>query len=310
VTVYIIRRLLMAVLVVLGAMTVVFFILFQTGDPTLLFASQNMTIQQVDALRHSLGFDLPWYQQWLHYLAHSVQGDFGNSLLYHQSAMHVVFERLPATLELSLLAYVLALLVALPIGIVAATQRNSIWDQFGMGFAILGQSMPSFFLGFLLLWIFSGKLGWFPVTGRGSGLFDQLHHMVLPAIALGLLSMARNARLLRSNLLEVLNQDYVRTARAKGLREQSVVVKHAVRNAIIPLVTVAGLDFGVLISGAVVIETVFAYPGVGLLLRKAIEQKDFPLVVGAVTVLATIFVALNLLVDLLYGYLDPRIHYS
>ncbi len=309
-TAYIIRRLLMAVLVVLGAMTVVFFILFQTGDPTLLFASQDMTVQQLAALRHSLGFDLPWYTQWLHYLAHSLHGDFGQSLLYRQSALHVVFERLPATLELSALAYVLALLIAIPIGIVAAVRRNSIWDQAGMGFAIMGQSVPSFFLGFLLLWIFSGKLGWFPVTGRGSGLTDQLHHMLLPAISLGLLSMARNARLLRSNLLEVLSQDYVRTARAKGLRELSVVVKHAVRNAIIPLVTVAGLDFGVLISGAVVTETVFAYPGVGLLLLKAIEQKDFPLVVCAVTVLAVIFVGLNLIVDLLYGYLDPRIHYA
>lgn len=309
-TAYIIRRLLQSVLVVIGAMVVVFFILFQTGDPTLLFASQDMTVQQLAALRHSLGFDLPWYQQLVHYLARSLHGDFGLSLQYHQSVVHIVFQRLPATLELSLFAYILALVVAVPIGIISATRRNSLWDTGGMGFAIMGQSMPSFFLGILLLWIFAGKLGWFPVTGRGSGFSDQLHHMLLPAISLGLLSMARNARLLRSNLLEVLNQDYVRTARAKGLREQAVIVKHAVRNAIIPLVTVAGLDFGVLMSGAVVTETVFAYPGVGLLLIKAIEQKDFPLVVGAVTVLATIFVALNLLVDLLYGYLDPRIHYA
>jgi peptide/nickel transport system permease protein len=309
-TKYIIGRLLQSVIVVLGAMIVVFFVLFHTGDPTLLFASQNMTVQQLAELRHSLGFDLPWYQQMFRYLAHSIHGDFGVSLQYHQSVARVVFERLPATLELSVLAYALALLVAIPIGVIAAVRRNSFWDQAGMGFAVLGQSIPSFFLGFLLLWIFSGKLGWFPVTGRGSGLLDQLHHMLLPAIALGLLSMARNARLLRSNLLEVLGQDYIRTARAKGLKERIVVFKHAVRNAVIPVVTVAGLDFGVLLSGSVVTETVFAYPGVGLLLIKAIQQKDFPLVVGAVTVLAVIFVVLNLLVDLLYGYLDPRIHYA
>lgn len=307
---YIIRRLLQSILVIVGATFIVFFVLFQTGDPTFLIASTEATHDEIVRLRHDLGFDRPWYEQYARYVAHAVRGDFGTSLRLRQPVARVVVEKLPATLELSIAAYGLSLLFAIPIGIVSATRRNSLWDNGAMLIALFGQSIPVFFLGIMLLWIFGGQLGWFPIVGRGSGWIDGLHHLVLPAITLGTFSMARNARLVRSNLLEVIGQDYVRTARAKGLHEQAVIMRHALRNALIPLVTIMGLEFGVLLGGAVVTETVFAWPGVGQMVVRAIEQKDFPVVVGAVTMLSVIFVSLNLLVDLFYGYLDPRIHFA
>jgi peptide/nickel transport system permease protein len=296
--------------VIAGATFIVFFVLYQTGDPTLLLASTQATHDDIVHLRHDLGFDKPWYEQYAQFAGHALRGDFGTSLRFRQPVTRVVLEKLPATLELSIAAYGLALLVAIPIGIVSATRRNSWWDNGAMLVALLGQSVPVFFLGIMLLWVFGGQLGWFPIVGRGSGLLDQLHHLVLPAITLGTFSMARNARLVRSNLLEVLGQEYVRTARAKGLREFTVIISHALKNAMIPLVTIMGLEFGVLLGGAVVTETVFAWPGVGQMVIRAIEQKDFPVVVGAVTMLSVIFVGLNLFVDLLYGYLDPRIHFA
>jgi peptide/nickel transport system permease protein len=308
---YIVRRLLQSVLVIAGATFIVFFVLFQTGDPTFLIASTQATTQEVAQLRHDLGFDQPWYQQYARFAGHALRGDFGTSLRFRQPVTRVVLEKLPATLELAIAAYALALAVAIPVGIISATRRNSVWDNGAMLAALLGQSVPVFFLGIMLLWVFGGRLGWFPIVGRGSGgILDQLHHLVLPAITLATFSMARNARLVRSNLLEVLGQDYVRTARAKGLRENRVVIGHAFKNAVIPLVTFMGIEFGALLGGAVVTETVFAWPGVGQMVIRAIEQKDFPVVVGAVTLLSLIFVTLNLLVDLAYGFLDPRIRYA
>jgi peptide/nickel transport system permease protein len=307
---YLIRRLLQSVLVVAGATFIVFFVLYQTGDPTLLIASTQATTEDIANLRHDLGFDRPWYEQYGRFVLHAARGDFGESLRFRQPVTRVVLEKLPATLELSIAAYALALAVAIPVGIVSATRRNSLLDNVAMLVAMFGQSVPVFFLGIMLLWVFGGQLGWFPIVGRGDGFLDELHHLVLPAITLGTFSMARNARLVRSNLLEVLGQDYVRTAQAKGLREHTVMLRHALKNAMIPLVTIMGLEFGVLLGGAVVTETVFAWPGVGQMVIRAIEQKDFPVVVGAVTMLSLIFVALNLLVDLTYGFLDPRIRYG
>jgi len=310
-TTYIVRRLLQSLLVVVGVTFLVYMILFQTGDPTFLSVSQDATVQEVARVRHQLGYDRPWYVQYGDFFSGLVQGDLGTSLRQRRPVWDVVTERLPATLELTVAALGLSLLVSLPAGIISATKRNSIWDNSAMLFALIGQSVPVFFLGIMMLYVFGGRLGWLPIGGKGSGgLADELRHLVLPAVALSAVSMARNTRLIRSNLLEVLNQDYVRTARAKGLREYAVILRHALKNSLIPVVTIIGLDFSVLLGGAVVTETVFAWPGVGSMAVKAIGQKDFPVVVGAVTILSLLFVGINLLVDLVYGYLDPRIRYG
>jgi peptide/nickel transport system permease protein len=310
-TQYIIRRLLQSILVVVGVTLLVYFILFQTGDPTFLSVSENASKEDIERTRHLLGYDRPWWVQYGDFLSGLVRGDLGTSLRQGRPVFEVVTERLPATLELTIAALILSLVVALPVGILSATKPNSIWDNLAMLGALAGQSVPVFFLGIMLLYVFGGQLGWFPIGGKGQGGFvDELRHLALPAITLGAVSMARNTRLVRSNLLEVLRQDYVRTARAKGLREFAVVLRHALKNSLIPVVTIIGLDFSVLLGGAVVTETVFAWPGVGSMAIRAIGQKDFPVVVGSVTILSLLFVGINLLVDLTYGYLDPRIRYS
>ncbi|MBI2760810.1 MAG: ABC transporter permease [Chloroflexi bacterium] len=310
-TTYIVRRLLQSVVVVVGVSLLVFFILYQTGDPTYLSVSPDATTEEYLKVRHDLGYDRPWIVQYADYFSGMVQGDFGESLRQRRPVTDVIREKLPATLELTVASLAIALAVALPVGIISATKRNSIWDNVAMLFALAGQSVPVFFLGIMLLYIFGGQLGWFPIGGRGTGgIGNELRHLVLPAITLAAFSMARNARLVRSNLLEVLGQDYVRTARAKGLREYAVILRHALKNSLIPVITIIGLEFGALLGGAVVTETVFAWPGVGSMVVRAIGQRDFPVVVGTVTVLSMLFVGINLLVDLTYGYLDPRIRYS
>ena len=305
---YIVRRLLQSVFVLVGVTFLVYLILFQTGDPTFLSVSTDASQQEVERVRHALGFDRPWYIQYAEFLGRAVHGDFGTSLRQGLPVMNLVLERLPATLELALSAMLVSLVVAFPVGIISATRRDSVWDQASMLGAVLGQSAPTFFLGIVLLFVFGGVLNWFPIGGRGQGgLPDELRHLVLPAITLGAFSMARNARLVRSSLLETLGLDYVTVAWAKGLTEQAVVIRHALRNALIPVVTIVGIEFGTLLGGAVITETVFAWPGVGNLVVRAIGQKDFPVVVGCVTLLAVVFVVLNLAIDVLYGYLDPRV---
>jgi peptide/nickel transport system permease protein len=305
---YLVRRLLQSVLVLAGVTLLVYFILFQTGDPTFLSVSTDASQQEVERVRHLLGFDRPWYVQYAEFLGKAVRGDFGTSLRQGLPVTSIVLERMPATLELALSALLISLMVAVPVGIISATRRNSVWDQASMLGAVLGQSAPTFFLGIMLLFVFGGMLNWFPIGGRGQGgPGDELRHLVLPAITLGTFSMARNARLVRSSLLETLGLEYVTVAWSKGLSEWAVVLRHAFRNALIPVVTLIGLDFGALLGGAVITETVFAWPGVGSLVVRAIGQKDFPVVVGCVTMLAVVFVVVNLLTDLLYGYLDPRV---
>jgi len=305
---YIVRRLLQSILVLVGVTSLVYFILFQTGDPTFLSVSTDTSQQEVERVRHELGFDRPWYVQYAQFLGRAVHGDFGTSLRQGLPVTGIVLERLPATLELALAAMAVSLVIAFPAGILSATRRNSVIDQAAMVGAVLGQSAPTFFLGIMLLFVFGGILGWFPIGGRGqTGPSDELRHLVLPAVTLGTFSLARNARLVRSSLLETLGLEYVTVASAKGLSEAAVVLRHALRNALIPVVTVIGLEFGALLGGAIITETVFAWPGVGSLVVRAIGQKDFPVVVGCVTMLAVVFVAINLVVDVLYGYLDPRV---
>jgi ABC-type dipeptide/oligopeptide/nickel transport system permease component len=308
---YVVRRLLQSVLVLVGVTLLVYFILFQTGDPTFLSVSTDASQQEVERVRHELGFDRPWYIQYAQFLGKAARGDLGTSLRQGQPVTAIVLERLPATLELALAAMAVSLIIAFPVGILSATRRNSIVDQVAMTGAVLGQSTPTFFLGIVLLFVFGGNLGWFPIGGRGqTGPGDELRHLVLPALTLGTFSMARNARLVRSSLLETLGLEYVTVARSKGLSEWAVVLRHALRNALIPVVTLIGLEFGALLGGAIITETVFAWPGVGSLVVRAIGQKDFPVVVGCVTLLAVVFVTINLVVDLLYGYLDPRVRRS
>jgi peptide/nickel transport system permease protein len=308
---YIIRRLLQSILVVVGVSVLVFVILFQTGDPTLLMASPDATKEDLEELRHAMGFDRPVYIQYLDFASDAVRGDFGTSLRQGQPVFDLIIERIPATLKLALTAFVLSVVISIPVGIISATKRNSLADNAVMGFSLLGQSLPGFFLGIMLIYIFGGKLGWLPSYGQGDGsLVSSLKHLILPAITLSTFSLARNARLVRSSLLEVLGLDFVRTARSKGLAEQVVMYRHALKNALIPVVTIFGLEFGTLLGGAVITETVFAWPGIGRMVVLAIQQRDFPVVVGAVTVIATVFVFLNLAVDLLYGVIDPRVRYS
>ncbi|MDI3341217.1 MAG: ABC transporter permease [Sphaerobacter sp.] len=308
---YIIRRLLQSIIVVLGVTLLVFVVLFQTGDPVVLLASPDATKEEIEQIRHEMGFDRPWYIQYADFLGNAVRGDFGISLRQKQPVFKLVWERIPATLELAVAAFVLSVSLAVPVGVISATRRNSIWDNLSMGLALLGQSLPVFFLGVMLIFIFAGKLKILPSYGRGDGgLLTELQHLILPAVTLGTFSLARTARLVRSSLLEVLGLEYIKTARSKGLAERVVIMRHALKNALIPVVTVLGLEFGTLLGGAVITETVFAWPGVGRLVINAIQQRDFPVVVGAVTIIAVVFVVLNLLVDLLYGALDPRVRYS
>ncbi len=284
---YLLKRLWHTVYVILGISMISFFFIHLSGDPVMLMLPGDASMEEVEQLRQKLGFNDPLYVQYGRFIKKAVQGDFGESLYYHVPALDLILERLPASLELSLAAMVLALVVS--------------GSMLG---ALFGLSMPHFWLGIMFIMIFSVKLGWLPTSGRGT--FAQL---IMPALALAMSLMAMFARLTRSVMLEVLSLDYIRTARAKGLREFYVIGKHALKNALIPLVTVAGMQFGLLIGGTVIIETVFAWPGVGRLVVQAIFNRDYPLVQSIVFILALIFVAANLLVDLLYIYLDPRISY-
>ncbi len=301
---FLLKRLWHTAYVVVGISVIAFFFIHLSGDPVMLMLPGDASMAEIEGLREKLGFNDPLYVQYGRFAVRAVQGDFGESLYYHVPAMELILERLPASLELACASMFLALVVAVPLGILSAVRRGSSVDLISMVGALFGLSMPHFGLGIMLILLFSVKLGWLPTSGRGG-----LEHLVLPAVALGLSLMAMFARLTRSVMLEVLSQDYVRTARAKGLRERLVIGKHALKNALIPLVTVAGMQFGFLIGGTVIIETVFAWPGVGRLVVQAIFNRDYPLVQAVVLVLAVLFVLVNLLVDLLYGYLDPQISF-
>ncbi len=305
---YIIRRLLQAVLVVFGVVTVVFIILNLTGDPVRLMLGEQASEEDITAIRRQLGLDRPLHEQYFTYLGNVVQGDFGGSIRQRGvPAMDLVLERYPATLRLALTALAFSVLLATIFGIISAVKRYSVLDNVVMFLALFGQSVPNFWLGIMLILIFAVNLGWLPSQGFGDG---DPRYLILPMLALAATPLARLTRLVRSGMLEILGQDYIRTARAKGLREGMVVVRHALKNAAIPLVTIIGLDMGALLGGAVVTETIFAWPGVGLLVIESINGRDFPVVQAAVFVIATSFVLINLAVDLIYTWLDPRVRLS
>ncbi len=288
-----------------GVATIVFLLTRMTGDPVAIMLPPDATTQQVEAFRAALGLDKPLLTQYVIYMSDLLRFDFGVSLRYYEPALGLILERLPATVQLASAALVLSLLVAIPSGILAAFKRGTWIEQAIMVFILFGQSMPVFWIGILFVIIFSVNLRWFPTGGYGDWKF-----LVLPAVALGLRLMALVTRLLRSSLIQVLNSDYIRTARAKGLLPFTVLTKHALRNSLLPVVTVVGLEIGYLLGGSVVCETVFAWPGVGQLLIKAIIHRDFPLVEAAIILLAFAFVVINLAVDVLYAFIDPRIQYN
>ncbi len=313
---YVVHRLLLAVPVLLGISVVVFLMLkLVPGDPAVALLGPQAEPRDIEMLRRAWGLDRPVHEQYLTWLGHALRGNLGLSLEQRVPVADLVLARFKNTAVLTLASVLFSLALGLTAGIVSATRPRSLFDRLTMVAALFANSMPAFWLGLVLIFVFSLRLGWFPVSGmysiRGEGgLADLLHHLVLPAITLGGATTAIVARLTRSSMLEVIRQDYVRTARAKGLVERRVVLGHALRNALLPVVTVVGLQVGFLLGGAVLTETVFSWPGVGLQLYRAISTRDIPLIQGSVLLIAVTFVVINLVVDLLYAVLDPRIRYA
>ena len=301
---FLLRRLIHAVFVLWGVVTAVFFLVRLTGDPAAFLVDQTATQAEVAHARRLLGLDRPLHVQYVEFIAAIPRGDFGQSIRERRPAMGMVLEHLwPATAELAAAALALSILPAIPLGVISATRRNGLPDHLSRVGSLLLQSMPSFWLGLMLILVFAvGLGGLLPAYGSGS-----LRHLILPAITLAAAPLAQNVRLIRAGMLEVLGQDYVRTARAKGLAERLVIYRHGLWNAAIPVLTVTGLSLGFMLSGAIVIETVFSWPGLGRLIVQAVPGRDFPVIQAGVFVFALIFVALNLLVDALYAVVDPRI---
>ncbi|MDZ4165852.1 MAG: nickel ABC transporter permease [Smithellaceae bacterium] len=303
---YIIRRLLIMIPVLLGVSLIIFtMVRVIPGDPAIILAGPHANKEQVDQIRAQLGLDRHPVVQYFSFLGDLVQGDLGTSTRTGLPVTREIMARLPNTVVLALTAITLASLLGVLTGIIAGVKQNSIFDHLSMMIALFGLSMPVFWLGLMLMLLFSIQLGWLPSVGA-----DSWKHLILPAITLGANSTAIIARMTRSSMLEVIRLDYIRTARAKGLTEKLVIWRHALKNALIPVVTVIGLQTGTLLGGAVLTEIVFAWPGIGRLLVEAILSRDYPVVQGLVLLVAVIFIFINLIVDLLYSYLDPRIRYT
>jgi peptide/nickel transport system permease protein len=283
------------------------------GDPALVMLGSDASPQQIQTLRTQLGLDRPLPEQFVIWVREVMRGNLGESFFLGRPVTRALLERLPATLQLALLSLLFALLIGIPTGLLAAVRQNTLWDQCVMAVAIGGVSVPSFWLGLALILVFSVQLGWLP-SGGYAPLWQEpwqgLRSLILPAVSLGCMQAALIARMTRSSMLDVLRQDYVRTARAKGLHNWLVIVRHALKNAMIPIITTTGTAFGVLLGGAVVVETVFTYPGLGRLVVLAVQRRDYPLVQGALLLISVIYVMVNLLVDILYGVFDPRIKYE
>ncbi len=321
---FFLRRLLQTLVVLFGVLLLTFFLIHMIpGDPAMVILGTDATPEDLERLRGLLELDRPLPVQFVSHLGRVVRGDFGDSIFQHEPVSKLIGERLPATIELTLASLLVATTLGVITGIISATRPYTWFDTLSSVFALAGVAMPVFWLGMLSILVFSLWLGWLPSFGRGAGLLpalgtlfrtgnleplgDSIRHLILPAFVLGAFSTAVIARLMRSSMLEVIGQDYVRTARAKGLSNRTVLVRHALRNALIPVVTMLGLQMGVLLGGAVIAETIFAWPGMGRLLVNAISQRDYPLVQGLVIVIALMVSLVNLAVDLLYVWLNPRI---
>ncbi|MCZ6552822.1 MAG: ABC transporter permease [SAR324 cluster bacterium] len=300
---FLLRRLLWTLPVLLGVLTLVFFLLHLVpGDPVDVMLGESALPADREQMRAQLGLDRPIAVQYVVYLRNALSGDLGTSFTSRRAVMAEIAERLPATLELMLGAMAVAFAIALPLGVLAALYHGRWIDYLASGFALLGVAIPNFWLGPLLILLFAIQLDWLPVNERGG-----LEHLVLPAITLGTALAALLSRMIHTSLVEVLGEDYIRTARAKGLPERIVVASHAMRNAAIPVITVTGLQIGALLSGAIITESIFDWPGLGSLLLEAIYGRNYALVQGCVLVIAVSYIAVNLLADLLYGWVDPRI---
>lgn len=331
---YIAQRLLMLIPVLIG-ISIITFVMIRLipGDPARIMAGERATEEQVQRVREMWGLDKPLHEQYLIYLKNLARGNLGRSLKRNEAVTQELRWALPTTIELAFSAMFVAILIGIPAGIIAAYKQNSWWDLLVMVGSMVGISMPVFWLGLLLIYVFALKLGWMPpsgrlsvgvkitpitgmytvdalITGNWRGFLDALKHLVMPAVAVGTIPMAVIARMTRSSLLEVLRQDYIRTARAKGLAERAVIFRHALKNAFLPVVTIIGLQLGTLLVGAILTETIFALPGMGRLIVDRILSRDYPVVQGAVLVFAATFVFINLIVDISYAYLDPRIRYD
>lgn len=305
--VYVVKRLGHTVIIILSVLIIVFALLRLGGDPSAFLLPPDAPASAREELRVSLGLDQPIPLQFIRYLQEIASGSFGDSLRWRRPAIELILDRVPATLRLTGVAMAVSLAFALPLGIMAAVaaHRRRRWiDTLAMGFVLIGQSMPTFWFGLMLIFVFALTLRWLPPSGA-----DGWTSLILPGVTLGFYSSAIVARLLRSNVLEMLSQDFVRTARAKGVREVTILARHVARNAAIPVVTILGLQVGTLLGGAVVTEYVFSYPGIGLLTLDAISQRDFPIVQGFVVLMALVITLINLVVDLAYAALDPRIRY-
>jgi len=303
---YFVRRLLLAIPVLIGVATLVFSLIHLVpGDPAQAMMGDGASPQDVAELRKTLGLDQPLLTQYASFLRHAIKGDLGVSFRTGQPVTQMVVERMPATAELAIASMIVAIVIAIPLGIVAAVFRGTAADYGAMTFALAGVSIPNFWLGPLLAIVFSVELGWLPVSGRGT-----VAHLVLPAISLGLALAAILARMTRASLLDELNELYVRAARARGVSRAMSITTHALRNSMVPLLTIIALQFGAVLTGAVITETIFAWPGIGRLLIQSIGFRDYPMVQGCILLIAVTYVTVNLITDLMYGVLDPRIRYE
>jgi len=303
---FIVRRFLLAIPVIVGVSTLVFLLIHMIpGNPVEIMLGERALPADTERLKNELGLDRPLSSQYLHFLYGLARGDMGVSFFYRKPVLSAILERYPATLELTLASMCLALIIALPLGLLSARRPYSFADRLSMLFSLFGATMPNFWLGPLLILVFAIHFDWFPVSGRENAL-----SIVLPSVTLGLGLSAILSRMIRSGLLEVLDQGYITAARARGAGERKVFLFHALRNALIPLVTILGIQFGALLSGAIVTETIFSWPGIGRLLVQAIEARDYPLVQGCVLVISISYIIVNLAVDILYAVVDPRIMYE
>ncbi len=302
---FILSRLLSMLFVVLGVVTLVFLLIHLVpGDPVQAMLGEHATATDLQVLRIQLGLDQPLPVQWYTYIFNLLQGDLGQSLYSKQPINEILLQRIPATLELAVAALIVAIIIALPLGSIAAIRRDSVYDHGAMMFSLIGVSIPNFWMGPLLIIIFSLQLGWLPVSGR-----DGLDSLILPAITLGTALAAILARMVRSTLLEVLQEDYIRTARAKGLTQFKIITHHALRNTSLPIITIIGLQLGHLLGGAVITEMIFSWAGVGQLTVEAIQRRDYPVVQACVLLISVVYVLVNTLTDILYAVLDPRVRY-
>ena len=300
---YILQRLLGALFVIFGVVSIVFLLIHMIpGDPVEIMLGESASTTDREALRVALGLNQPLWVQFQQYLTGLLQFDMGNSIHFRRPVSDLLLERLPATGLLAAMTLLITLVLALPLGIIAAVRRDTVWDSGAMTFSMLGVSIPNFWLGPILILVFSLWLGWFPVSGR-----NGFGSVVLPALTLSTGLIAVLSRMVRSSMLEVLGEDYIRTARAKGLPSQRVILHHGLRNALLPVITLLGLQLGALLAGAVITETVFSWPGVGLLTIESIQSRDYPVVQACVLLISVTYVLVNLLTDLAYAWVDPRI---